>query len=104
MFGQTLNNTEASDRWPSELPDFPGDPDGNTGIPCNDFGKPVSQNTWSGFVRPMTMAGQVVNNTEVSNGWSSEIPDLTCDPDNKSGIPLNGFGKPIYGDVHSLHE
>ena len=49
------------------------------------------------------MDRQFSADTEVRDRGLSEIPDLTGDPHNKSGIPLNGFGKPTSGDVHSWH-
>ena len=96
MAGPILNNTEASGGWPSEIPDLPGDSDRNTEMPWNDFGNPVTGIPLSGFVRPITMAEQILNHAEASDRWSSEIPYLLGDPDRNNGIPWNGFGNPVF--------
>ena len=49
------------------------------------------------------MDRQFSNDTEVGDRWPSEIPDLPGDPENKTGILLNGFSKPTSDDVHSWH-
>ena len=69
------DDTAVCDRSFSETPDLTDSLGGKTGIPL------------SGFVRPVAMAGQILNNTE--------LMDLPVHPDRNTGIPWNGFGKPV---------
>ena len=41
--------------------------------------------------------------TEVRDQSPSTILDIAGDLGGKTGTPLSGFGKPITGDIHSLH-
>ena len=41
--------------------------------------------------------------TEVRDRSPSTILDLAGDLGGKTGTPLFGFGKPIIGDIHSVH-
>ena len=43
------------------------------------------------------------DDTEVRDRLPSETPDLVGDLGRTTESPLSGFGKPITGDIHSLH-
>ena len=70
------DDPEVRDQSPSETPDLSGDLGGGTGIPL------------SGFVRLITMVGQILNNTKASNRWSLQIPDFSIETPEYLGIVL----------------